>query len=515
MSVKKNIVANYFGQGWQALMGVAFVPLYIKYLGMEAYGLIGVFAVLQAWLVLLDMGMKPALGREMARFTGGAHNAQSIRNLLRSIELIGVVVAGAITVGIWAASGWLATEWVTAKHMSPQVVAHAFAVMGLVTALRFIQDIYVSASVGLQRQVEQNMVLSMTSTVRGLGAVALMAWVSPTIEAFFLWQALLSVISVALFAAIVYRALPPAPKSARFSVVSLINIWRFAAGILAITLLSLLLTQVDKILLSRLLTLEVFGYYALAGVVAGMLTMMAAAISTALYPRFTELVTKGDSATLRKVYHQGAQLVTVLIGSAAMVLTLFGYRILQIWTGDPSLAQKVAPLVVFMAVGTLLNGLMWIPYQMQLAHGWTSLTIKINILAVSFFVPAVLLAVPKYGVIGAAQAWAGMNAVVLLFGIPLMHRRLLPAEQWRWYAQDVAVPLVAAAVVALLCRWAMPHNLGRPGELIVLLTTSACVLIAAAAAAPLVRHQLTRYLRWHRTGLQRALPEPESIHEVC
>jgi hypothetical protein len=33
-------------------------------------------------------------------------------------------------------------------------------------------------------------------------------------------------------------------------------------------LLSLLLTQIDKILLSRLLTLEAFGYYALAGVVA-------------------------------------------------------------------------------------------------------------------------------------------------------------------------------------------------------------------------------------------------------
>jgi O-antigen/teichoic acid export membrane protein len=75
-------------------MGVAFVPLYIKYLGMEAYGLIGIFAILQAWLVLLDMGMKPALGREMARFTAGAHNAQSIRDLLRSIELIGIAVAG-------------------------------------------------------------------------------------------------------------------------------------------------------------------------------------------------------------------------------------------------------------------------------------------------------------------------------------------------------------------------------------------------------------------------------------
>ena len=84
--LKRNLIANFLGQGWTALMGLAFIPLYIKYLGMEAYGLIGLFALLQAWLSLLDMGMTPTLSREMARFTGGSHSAQSIRDLLRSIE---------------------------------------------------------------------------------------------------------------------------------------------------------------------------------------------------------------------------------------------------------------------------------------------------------------------------------------------------------------------------------------------------------------------------------------------
>ena len=50
MSLKINVVANYLGQGWQGLMSLAFVPLYIKYLGIESYGLIGIFALLQAWL---------------------------------------------------------------------------------------------------------------------------------------------------------------------------------------------------------------------------------------------------------------------------------------------------------------------------------------------------------------------------------------------------------------------------------------------------------------------------------
>jgi O-antigen/teichoic acid export membrane protein len=104
MSVKRNVVANYLGQGWRALMGLAFVPLHIKYLGIESCGLIGIFAVLQAWLGLLDMGMRPALVREMACFTAGT---QSIRDLLRSTETIGITTAGLIGVGIWGVSGWL------------------------------------------------------------------------------------------------------------------------------------------------------------------------------------------------------------------------------------------------------------------------------------------------------------------------------------------------------------------------------------------------------------------------
>src|ERR1035437_3091490 len=110
MSVRRNAIANYLGQGWRAIMGLVFVPLYVRYLGIEAYGLIGIFAILQAWLGLLDMGMRPALGREMARFAGGAHNAQSIRDLLRSIEVIGIAIAGAVALGICFASGWLASH---------------------------------------------------------------------------------------------------------------------------------------------------------------------------------------------------------------------------------------------------------------------------------------------------------------------------------------------------------------------------------------------------------------------
>jgi O-antigen/teichoic acid export membrane protein len=105
-ALKQNVAANVLGQGWSALMGLAFIPVYIQYLGIEAYGLIGLFAVLQTWLSLLDMGLGQTLGREMARFTSGYHSPQSIRNLLRSLEVIMYAMAVLMAAAIVFSSSW-------------------------------------------------------------------------------------------------------------------------------------------------------------------------------------------------------------------------------------------------------------------------------------------------------------------------------------------------------------------------------------------------------------------------
>lgn len=313
--LKRNLIANYLGQGWTALMGLAFIPLYIKYLGIEAYGLIGLFALLQAWLSLLDMGMTPTLGREMARFTGGTHSAQSIRDLLRSIELITLGIAALIAGGIALGANWIATHWLQAEALPVEVVAQAFTVMGVVTALRFAESIYRSSIVGLQRQVLFNIVNSSMATLRGLGAVAILAWVSPTIQAFFLWQGLISIATLVILAATTYATLPRAERGGRFSLDALRRVWRFAGGMIGITFLALLLTQVDKILLSKLLTLSDYGYYTLAATVAAALYMLIGPITQAWYPRLCELHARDDQRALAETYHQGAQLVSVMAGS--------------------------------------------------------------------------------------------------------------------------------------------------------------------------------------------------------
>lgn len=489
--LKRNLIANYLGQGWVAVMSLAFIPLYIKYLGIEAYGLIGLFAVLQAWLVLLDMGIGPALTREMARFTGGGHNEQSIRDLLRSIECLALVIASLFATGIWAASDWLASDWLKADKLPEQSVAHAFSIMGGVTALRFLESIYRSSIVGLQRQVLFNVVNSVMATIRGGGAIAVLVWIAPTIEAFFIWQGMVSIVTVLILAWATYRSLPDKNFVGHFSPQALRGIGRFAGGMMGITLLALLLTQVDKILLSKLLDLSSYGYYMLASTVAGALYMLIYPIGQAWFPRLSELHSRNDLAGLATAYHQGTQLVSVTMGSAAIILIVFAEEILFTWTQDAALSHQTANLVSILALGNLLNGLMWIPYQTQLAHGWTGLTTQINFVAVLVIVPAIMWVAPRYGAEGAAWVWVCLNAGYVLIGMHFMFRKILSNEKWHWYYYDLVLPLGAAMAVALLLSKLVPSGpIPAIKQLIVLISVAGVVLISTGLVANKIRIQV-------------------------
>lgn len=504
-SVQRNIIANYAGQGWTGLMGLVFIPFYIRYLGIEAYGLIGLFAAMQAWLALLDMGMTPTLNREMALFTAGAHTAESISDLLRTLEIMIYSIAAVIGVMLWGASGYIARDWLHAAHLSPDTVANALSVIAFVIAFRFIEGLYRGSLYGLQKQVWYNVASALLATCRHAGAVAVLAFVSPTLHAFFLWQGLISVVSVAAFAVSVHRSLPRPPRQPRFSLNALAKVWRFAAGLMGITLLSILLTQVDKIVLSKLLSLENFGYYTLAGTVSGILYMMLGPISQALYPRMVELFAAREEAALASVYHTGAQLITVLTAPIVCVLFLYARATLFVWSGDAAVADRAAPLVAALVLGTFLNGVMWMPYQLQLAHGWAALTFKANAVAVAVLVPAILWVVPRQGAIGAAWLWVLLNTGYVTFVLHFMHKRVLPTEKWRWYVSDLFLPSAGPAAVGVM-MWAFKPSAaqGRLPWFIFLGITGVLATAASVLLADRVRNAV-----FSKTGLVRR--ESDSI----
>ena len=492
--LKRNLIANYVGQGWASLSTFVFVPVYIHHLGLEAYGLIGFFAMLHAWFTLLDAGMGPALGREMARFTGGRNSTESIRDLLFSVETIALITAIGLITGLWLASGWMAEAWFVTQDLSTETVKTAIGLMGFVAALRVLEGIYRSALLGLQKQVTYNYILIVNSTIKSVGAVGVIVLVDSSIEAFFLWQALASIFAVSVLAMTCRKVLPQPARKARFSVNELRKVWIYARGMLAITFLSLILMQIDKLVLSSTLPLADFGVYSLASTVAMAVLVLVTPINQVWFPRLSQLHATNDAPGMKEVFHIGAQLLSVILGSAVIVLFLFSERVLELWTQDSLIAKQAAPLLAILIVGNLLNGLMWMPYQAQLAHGWTSLSVRINLVTVIVLVPATFWVAQKYGPLEVCFLWLGVNAAGLIVGGKLTFDKILKGEYWRWLREDMGRPLVAALITASFLKAIAPYSNNIWLELAYIACTSLITLAVATVATPHLRKQLSKLI---------------------
>lgn len=475
-------------------MSLAFTPLYIKFLGIEAYGLIGFYISLIALFGILDLGLSSTINRELARYSARIENRQKMRDLLRTLEIIYLGIAALIGVIMLSLSKFLSHNWINAENLSIETVEQSIILLGIAIAFQWPLSFYRSGLIGLQHQVTYNVLISSLATLRGAGAVMILWQVSPTIEAFFAWQIFISLSGTTAMALALWCSLPKGERKARFDKQLLYSVRRFAAGVMGASIAWVLLSQLDKILLSALLPLKFYGYYMLAIAVASALSNLFGPVHMALFPRFSQLVELNDRKRLIRTYHRACQLMSVIILPVASVLAMFSYEIMILWTGDPVVAQNTHVLVTLLIIGVTFHGLIHLPYALQLAHGWTSLCFYLNSITLALLVPLLLLMVHYYQALGAAIVWVALNAGYVFFDIMIMHRRLLKTELWRWYLEDIGWPLAATLAVSGFAYWLFPADMSAFMTLIYLAGALLTMLIFAATAASQMRALMKQYL---------------------
>jgi O-antigen/teichoic acid export membrane protein len=445
MSLGRNLLAGLVNSVWSALVSLTVVPFYLKYIGIEAYGLIGFFATTQAVLSLLDMGMAPTINREVARCSASG-DLKAAGKLLHTLAVVYWSMAGVIAIVILALAPLISEHWLQSKQLSPQTISHAVMLMGVVVACRWPIGLYQGVLIGAQRLTVSSGINIAMVTIGSLGAVAILALVSRTIEAFFIWQGCVGLVYALVMRRAAWRIIGKG-NQLRFDVDELKRIWRFTAGMSGVAISSIVLMQLDKVLLSRILSLEDFGRYMVAGVVAGGLSILLTPTFNVIYPRLSVLVVNDDTEKRINLYRSGTRLLLAGLFPIAGVGAVFSKEILFLWTGNAALASSTAPVVSLFLIGTALNGVMHFPYALQLAYGLTRLPLKINTILVVVMIPTTIVLALKYGAVGGAAAWAILNAVYLLIGTILTHRSLLKGVGLEWLLWDVGMPLGISTLI--------------------------------------------------------------------
>ena len=450
MTLSRNYIAGVMSSIWAALIGLTVVPLYVKHLGVEAYGLIGFMASLQVAFGFLDMGLAPALNREIARckILGNLNEA---RVLLHSLTFFYFFIAILIIVTTIAFAPFIAGGWLRSSTLSSNSLSHAVMLMGVVIACRWPLALYQSVLIGMQRIDITSMLSVLMATLGGVGGVVVVSYVSPTIEALFMWQALTAIFFTTILRLIAWDKLGHINANFKFS--SLKRIWHFSIGMSGIAITGLILLQLDKLLVSKIVDLNDFGKYALAGTVASGLYVLMTPLFNVIYPKLSGLVASKKLNELILFYKTSSYLFMAIFAPSVVTAILYSGDFLVLWIQNKSLAESITPIVQFILIGTALNGVMHFPYALQLAFGATYIPIIINIILIFIMVPLTIVLTNNYGVIGGAGAWAILNGLYVVIGTTITHRILMVGYGFSWIFKDVTLPVAISVIIIFIGRY--------------------------------------------------------------
>jgi len=489
MSLKRNLLANYLGQFYVVAAGVLALPIYVKQMGAEAYGLVVFYSMLQLWFQLLDMGLSQMLTLQAGRFRGrlieGARWMQIFKSSEIALLCLGLLGGGSL----FLASGWIASGWLHLDGLPVGDVLVSIVLMAGLLFLRIATGAHRSVLVGYEEQIWINGVGVVFGTGRILGVLAFMAIWGATSTVFLSCQLLFSVAEAVLIVWKAWKILPGEFLGGRtwVDVQGLLSERNFIASTAITSSLWLIISYLDRLVLSRLLPLSNYAYYGFAVTAASSVVMIGLPTGAVLQPRMTRLVAQDDLNDFKHLYSKFTQFLCVLVFPVACMLTFFPEAALWVWTGNAELAAYAAMPLSFLVLGNAVFIIAAFAYYLQNAFGDLRLHLRGNVVAFVIFVPSLLGLAFTHGASGAAFAWFAVNLLYFIIWIPVVHRKFLPGFHGGWLVKDVLMPAGVVLAACYLVWCCVPVVDSRPLEAMRLCLSGGFVELVALASASEVR----------------------------
>jgi O-antigen/teichoic acid export membrane protein len=456
---KKNVMWNMLGGAWAGVLVVLATPWYVSHLGLEGYGILGLWLMMQVMMGLLDMGMGATLIREFAdsRLDRNGHEFKC--DLLRTLEIFYWAIAALLMLALVMSAGWFSDHWLKSNILPNAYIGNSLRIMAIALGLQFPCALYSNGLAGLQEHGRMNALQIMGNGLRyGCGVVVLF-WKSDLVW-FFVVQALVSAVQTFVTRGVLRGMISEAAaRSPSFRMEMLQRLWRFSAGMALSAVAAALLANADRIALSKLVPTAELGKYAVAFTATGLLQMGIQPFYRTFFPRYSELVSSGDTKRLRDEYFQSCRLLAVIIIPSGIIGWIFAPHIFYAWLGKYD--ETIIDVFRWLLIGITCSGLMWLPAAFQQAHGWTRLHVAMMVGALMLGAPVMIWAIKTYGAVGATAVWILHGISDITLGLWLMHRRLLIGELLGWYRSVLLPPVLFSLTLVGLSWWLMPHGLNK------------------------------------------------------
>ncbi len=440
----KNIIANYVSKIWGIISVFVFIPFYIKILGIESYAVISFYTVILTIMYFADGGLSATLNREIARST----DKKYIGNMLFTIEKVYLAICLFIILLIFSCSGFISANWLNSHTISPEYLRIYISLMGISVALQLFTTLESSGLMGLEKQVLANGIQVLSSIFRS-AVVLIPLYFYPTLLTFFIWQVSVNIIFFFITRHNLWKFIKT-NVSYKFDKQVLKTLGRFAGGMMLMAIISSLNTQIDKLVISKILSLKEFGYYSLAGILSQVPVLIITPIAVAILPRMVKYAANAEKDKLTKLFHVNTFVISSLATTGALVLFLFTQDFILIWTRDNLIANAIENVTKLLLIGGVFLAFQYMPYHLAIANGHTKTNVGLGVVSVFCIIPVLIFFVKQYGLIGATYTWLIMNLFAYFYLGYFIITKFLENEFKRWLINGTLIPLIIALSIGII-----------------------------------------------------------------
>jgi O-antigen/teichoic acid export membrane protein len=477
-SVGRNAGYNLAGSLIPLALSLITIPLYLKLVGPDRYGVLAIAWLLLGYFGLFDLGLGRATSFRIAALRD-APASERAATLWTAIAVnIGLGLIGALL--LWLGADWFFTNiFKVDPAVRPEIIA-GVPFLAMTVPIATLTGVLSGALQGREQFLRTN-TISVTSTILfqllPLGVAYLWGPDLPRLLLAALAARLVAIAALWVFA----RAELTRGHSVRVEKARLKELLSFGGWVSVTSLVGPLLVMSDRFLIGSILGAVAVTLYSIPFQLAQRIAILPSALTTALFPRLSAVPPDEQSRLGGLAFRTLIALMTLPVLAGILVIGPF----LELWVGR-EIGSQAAPIGRLLLIGFWINAFALVPLIRLQAVGRPDLVAKCHLLELAPYLIALPLMMNLLGLLGCALMFVARCLLDLLLLSWMLEKRLggLPL---------LAVNAALLAAAAALPAWAPPMSA----------TWFAFGALLLAAAGLAAARTLPREVRHNLLGMMR------------
>lgn len=409
----QNTASSFVALGWLSLLSMISIPIYIRLLGMSEWGMVAACVSLQLVSNFVDAGFSQIVPRWIAK---EAQDHAKLRCYMRIFQRIYLGLGLLVFIGLQMSAGYLAESWFKIEPDRTDALEMAIRIISLQVLFQFLNNLHMGFWHGLQKQVLANIRACSFGTLKHaatMGALAIgprEAWLYATTFA------LAAIFEFTINAITVHQMLGKDITTAKAHHISIAPFLREVSTLSGGILLGLMVSHVDRIILSRTVSIEDFGIYTVALTLALAFLQLQTPFTRTYYPRIVQDIQTSGHASAVHLKRMG--LGTVIFATFPAILAcLFANNLLELWINQTRFIAIGTPTLQLLLLAVAANTLYNCIYIVIIASGESHLIIKFNLMMLAAVAIAAFLADSVTSIKTGGTIWLTATLTQLLLGL--------------------------------------------------------------------------------------------------